>query len=52
MSAPAPCPRHAQTVWMAYCSACTAWHLTMQIARRDTQDATSEGRMRTLALSR
>jgi hypothetical protein len=35
MSVPAPCTRHPLTVWMAYCSACTAWHLAVEIARRD-----------------
>ena len=35
MSDPAPCTRHARTVWMAYCPACTAWHLAVQVARRD-----------------
>jgi hypothetical protein len=35
MTIPTPCTRHAQTVWMAYCPACTAWHLAVEIARRD-----------------
>jgi hypothetical protein len=35
MSAPAPCTRHARTVWMARCPACTAWHLAVELARRD-----------------
>jgi hypothetical protein len=35
MSIPAPCTRHARRVWLAYCPDCTAWHLAIQIARRD-----------------
>ena len=35
MSDPAPCTRHARTVWMAYCPTCTAWHLAVEIARRN-----------------
>jgi hypothetical protein len=35
MSDRTPCNRHARTVWMAYCPACTAWHLAVEIARRN-----------------
>ena len=35
MSGPAPCTRHARTVWMAHCPTCTAWHLAVELARRD-----------------
>ncbi|MGR7026249.1 hypothetical protein [Geodermatophilus sp. URMC 62] len=34
MSDPAPCTRHARSVWLASCPACTAWHLAAQCARR------------------
>ena len=39
MSDPAPCTRHARSVWMAYCPTCTAWHLAVEFARRDGPDA-------------
>ena len=29
------CHRHATNVWMAYCPDCTAWHLALQMARRN-----------------
>jgi hypothetical protein len=35
MSIPIHCTRHGPSTWMAYCSACTAWHLALEIARRD-----------------
>jgi hypothetical protein len=35
MSIPTYCTQHGRTVWMAYCPACTAWHLAVEIARRD-----------------
>jgi hypothetical protein len=38
MSDPAPCTRHARTVWIAYCPACTAWHLATKLARREGSD--------------
>jgi predicted ATP-dependent serine protease len=38
MSDPAPCTRHARTVWMARCPTCTAWHLAVEFARRDGHD--------------
>ena len=42
MSDPAPCTRHARTVWLAYCPACTAWHLAVEIARRDGSGSSSD----------
>jgi hypothetical protein len=30
-----PCYRHAANRWVASCPDCTAWHLTIQISRRD-----------------
>jgi hypothetical protein len=35
MSIPTYCIQHGPSVWMAYCPACTAWHLAVEIARRD-----------------
>jgi hypothetical protein len=29
------CTRHDRHVWMACCPDCTAWHLAVEIARRD-----------------
>ena len=44
MSGPAPCTRHARTVWMANCPTCTAWHLAVELARRDGPDASPDAR--------
>src|SRR3954464_12653126 len=51
MPAPQPCTRHAQHTWMARCPACTAWHLAVEMARRDaTAPATSGHPRRSAAL--
>ncbi len=44
MSDPAPCTRHARTVWMAHCPTCTAWHLTSELARRTRAGAGADPR--------
>lgn len=43
MSVAPPCTRHARSVWMAYCPACTAWHLAVAIALRDGKGPLASG---------
>ena len=44
MSIPTHCTRHGPSTWMAYCPACTAWHLALEIARRNAPVATRAAR--------
>ena len=45
MPGPAPCTRHARSVWMAHCPTCTAWHLAVELARRNGLDAGPDTRL-------
>ena len=35
MTATTPCYRHPRGVWMVACPDCTAWHMEVELARRD-----------------
>src|SRR3954451_6865559 len=43
MRAPQPCTRHARHTWMAWCPECTAWHLAVEIVRRDAGAPAASG---------
>jgi hypothetical protein len=47
MTATTPCYRHTRGAWMVACPECNAWHMEVELARRDEVVATlSTGRTR------